>query len=392
MEVCGFELDDDKHFIKYYGPYRICAYQTIKRAKGKEYYYYQCRIPIGIRRNSDKFEIIPKDIQAKSLEELDHILKYTFRLDGGVPYYRAPGITIAECANKWFDAKKDGWAENTQKKYRDLIDDHIIEELGDVKVAELDSGMADKFLLSKRGRWKSRSIKQLRSVLKSIVNSAVLDGNAIRNPVATKIPNDTTFRRVIIQTKDIPSFFENVENCKNSGIIKFLFYTGARIAEGIGLTWDELVFEREIIHIDHQYQNGRLKDTKNKMKREIRRLKGPLKEELLALKEEYCSRKSVDPLWNPMNLVYVNQEGDVLSRNAITKEIGSLGDVMGMMGRLTPHSFRATYASHRMAYTGNLNLVQRELGHANPITTLGYIYPLDESSEMFDEKMDYYFR
>jgi integrase/recombinase XerC len=51
----------------------------------------------------------------------------------------------------------------------------------------------------------------------------------------------------------------------------------------------------------------------------------------------------------------------------------------GIDRRITPHTFRHTLASHLLAQTGNLRLVQRALGHRSIVSTVRYAQLPDEA-------------
>ena len=137
-------------------------------------------------------------------------------------------------------------------------------------------------------------------------------------------------------------------------------------------------------------QYSRRNGTKNKKRRTLKKhLHGRLLGILLEEKQRYIKMKQSDPMWNPLDLVFTGKHGNALTYSKLEQEITEIGAKIGLE-HFTSHSLRHTYASHRAAVTGDLDLVQRELGHEHLITTLSYICQLEENVELHNQKMDYY--
>jgi site-specific recombinase XerD len=71
--------------------------------------------------------------------------------------------------------------------------------------------------------------------------------------------------------------------------------------------------------------------------------------------------------------LFVNAQGERLSVRYIQEQLAGYGEVIGLGARLHPHSLRHTFATKVLDDSGDLDAVQRLLGHSSPTTTQRYV-------------------
>ena len=383
---------EGKAYVKYYGKYKVRAYKTVKHAGGREYPKYRARVPASFERKNGIMKPVTTEKTADTLEELDHKLRYLFRLDGFEPATSRPGLTIAEYAAEYYDNNHIIWAPATQKDYRRTIEKLIVPGIGDIEVARLTGSDCDRFLLGLLGEGcPLTTLHKCKSLLRGIMESACSDRLASRQVVKTRLPKPVSAPRPFLESDEIPVFRALAAETQFADLYEFLMYTGARPSEGIGMTWDRVDEVNLEVLIDRQWQDGGFAPTKTRKTRTVWEIDGDfaLVIECARQHQEEQKRAAGDRWNNRHNLMFTNNTGGAIDYNTAEEVFTWIRDQMGIE-RLTMHSMRHTYATHTYARTGDIDIVRRNLGHDKYETTLIYIGTLLESRRKYRSNMDGY--
>jgi integrase len=165
-------------------------------------------------------------------------------------------ITVAEAAKLWLETGElENLERSTLRQYRNHVDLHIKPLLGSTKLARLTTPGIEAFrdgLLRKCSRPLARKVL---TSLKSIISEAQRRGLAARNaaaPVKIDLKKRETGKLAV--GRDIPSK-EEVQKiiATATGRWRPFFvaavFTGMRASEMRGLAWDDVDFERKVIHV-----------------------------------------------------------------------------------------------------------------------------------------------
>ena len=302
-------------------------------------------------------------------------------------------MTVLELVKKYVN-QKTGVRHNTEANYNFVINVIKKESFGSKRIDKVKLSDAKEWLI-KMQRKDDRgysSIHTIRGVVRPAFQMAVDDDLLRKNPfefqLATVVVNDSVTREAIARKQE-RQFLDFVKNDKHfekyyDGIY-ILFKTGLRISEFVGLTIDDIEFDKDRIKVDHQLQRKRnmeyiIEDTKTPsgiryvpmmdgvkecFRRIIENRKKPKIEPSVADANGklYCGFLFLDK--NNMPMVALHWEKYF---QHIREKYNSIYKVQ--MPKVTPHVCRHTYCSN-MAKSGmNPKTLQYLMGHSDIGVTL----------------------
>lgn len=308
-----------------------------------------------------------------------------FQTSTGRVYVDAKNKRFGEIVNNWFSIVKINLKPSSINKYQNLIENHILPELGHCKLKDLNSDALHAFL-EKQGNTGNKknggslSISTLQTLL-YILNSSIkyaasnnmialfsvhlLGAGKSKTPVSCLSEKDESVLDIYLSTH---------LSCRNAGIMLSL-YCGLRIGEVCGLQWSDIDFEHKLISIKRTIQRIRVTSglckTKlwvgtPKSKSSIRTIPIPdfLMPALHLLSARSCSDAYVltqtdEPL-DPRTLQYYF--------NKVTTSCG--------IKKINYHVLRHTFATNCVALGFDTKTLSEILGHSNVSITLNkYVHP-----------------
>ncbi|MCD8155651.1 MAG: site-specific integrase [Clostridiales bacterium] len=171
---------------------------------------------------------------------------------------KTEGLSFQTVSEGWLNSKKPTVKESTFAYYTGMVNTHLLPELGDLCIREINSEKLWDFLLRKKakGRLKDgkplaeKTVADLKTILKQIFTYAQSRGLVDSIPVCPAF----TVRKptVSVLTKAEQSRIEEVlrkEDTPFSLGILLSLYGGPRIGEVCALKWEDFDFENETVHI-----------------------------------------------------------------------------------------------------------------------------------------------
>lgn len=322
-----------------------------------------------------------KDISLREKEKvIEKALSDAVSTNGG-------DMTVLELVQKYISQKR-GVKHNTQANYNFVINVIKKEDFGAKRIDTIKLSDAKTWLIKLQddGRGYS-SIHSIRGVVRPAFQMAVDDDLINKNPfefqLATVVVNDSVTREAITrkQQREFLRFIkEDKHFCKYYDGIYILFYTGLRVSEFVGLTINDIEFDKERIKVDHQLQRTRnmkyeiltpktekgeryvpmQKDVADCFRRIIQNRKHPKIEPMI---DGYSGFLFLDK--NDMPMVALHWEKYF---QHIREKYNSIYKVQ--MPCITPHVCRHTFCSN-MAKSGmNPKTLQYIMGHSDIGVTL----------------------
>lgn len=265
------------------------------------------------------------------------------------------------------------------KKFEELINERTIDFasvdeaaisllIGELKSGGLAPTSVNRFLSALKGFYKYCALEY------SIANPMV-DVNQFK--VARKLPKALSVDEVtrLIESTINPA---DPHSLRDRAILEILYGTGARVAELVGIDVSDISkdsFDGEEITIIKLRGKG----SKERLV--------PLGKFALEAIEDYIVR--VRPALLAKNsqgerALFLNARGTRLSRQSAWTTVLKAAKLSGLEGRVSPHVFRHSYATHLLDGGADIRVVQELLGHASVTTTQIYtLVTIDKVRESY---------
>ena len=209
----------------------------------------------------------------------------------------------------------------------------------------------------------SRIISGIRNFYDYLIFENIISNNPVDNielpKIEKKLPN-------ILSIEEIDRLINNIniekpESERNIAIIETLYGCGLRVSELINLKISNLFFSEDFIIVTGKGNKQRLVPISEVNKKSINcyilNSRGKLK-----IKEEY------------KDTLFLNRRGSKLSREMIFTIIKKLVLKSKINKKISPHSFRHSFATHLLENGADLKSIQQLLGHQSITTTEIYMH------------------
>ena len=160
------------------------------------------------------------------------------------------------------------------------------------------------------------------------------------------------YKRQVLSRREVNRIIDVTENLKHKLVLMFLYYAGLRLDEVINLKWQDVDFDRDIMHV---------KNAKGEKERVI--FLHPRLKELLTL---YGIKKR--------DLILVSQRGGKYNKRTIQQIVKKTAQKAGIKKRVTPHVLRHSFATHLLEAGADIRYIQQLLGHKSLRTTQIYTH------------------
>lgn len=207
-----------------------------------------------------------------------------------------------------------------------------------------------------------RSISSLRSYFAFIAS----EGEIKSDPTELlETPRTTRYLPSVLSVEEIMKIINVIDTNKRGGVrdramVETLYATGMRVSELLSFTYEQILFEEELVRVYGKGSKERLV---------------PIgKAALRWIQEYYEVERPFFANSNSDSTVFLNIRGKPLSRMGIWRIIDSYVRKAGIKKTVSPHTFRHSFATHLLEGGADLRIVQEMLGHANIVTTEIYTH------------------
>lgn len=281
---------------------------------------------------------------------------------------------------KWEESKK-GY-ENYLKLEKSLSQNSIAAYINDInKLADflekqykgvapdkvkLNNLKAFVEFLNERGvspRTQARTISGIKSFYKFLLIEGSIENDPtslLESPkIGRKLPDILTMEEIdsLINAVDL----NKSEGQRNKAMLETLYSCGLRVSELVNLKITNLFFEQGYIKVEGKGEKERLVPASKSAIEEINKYLNTYRKKLRVSKDSE-------------NILFLNRRGRKLSRVMIFTIIKNLAEKVGMDKKISPHTFRHSFATHLINGGADLRAVQEMLGHESILTTEIYTH------------------
>lgn len=258
-----------------------------------------------------------------------------------------------------FEAKLNGTSDKTARNYSTALN-CILKGCGDlpVELIDYDYVLRWKMFMSYQGMQPSTisgNLSKLRQVLKHLRkhNVGVID------------PRDIDLPRVIVKEPDYlePDEAQRMIDCailpRDKAIIAMLWSSGGRISEVLSVnTGDIANGQAVVLGKGGKYVTLYVDDRADRL-----------------IKAYLCTRKDKLPY------LFISAQMRRLTVQRVEQIVNQIAGELGFEKRVTPHTFRHSFATDLLVNGADIRSVQTLLHHANVTTTMRYTHVSDKRKE-----------
>ena len=290
-------------------------------------------------------------------------------------------MTVGEWLDTWLKDYLADVKQGTSIHYESVVRIHLKPALGNVPLHKLRAPMVQQFY--KKLREENRSpkyIKNIHGVLHRALDMAVRVEYLERNPTSACVLPKVVEKQVTpLDTPEQKRLFEALKGNPFEALFLTAVFTGMRVGEIIGLTWDCVDFEHGVIHIVKQLVQTRIKGQDyvfGTLKNGKTRVIAPAPFVMEVLKkhkiDQERQKKKMGDLWDEgkfPGLVFNHPDGSHYSQPTIWKEFQDILKAAGLEHHRV-HDLRHTFAVNSIRAGDDIKTLQENMGHYSAAFTL----------------------
>jgi len=257
---------------------------------------------------------------------------------------------------------------HTIKSYKTDLNQlaEFLKEKG-ILLREVDNVLLRGFLarLHERKEMKStvaRKLASIRSFLQFCVKRKWLEDNPAK---VVSTPKQEMHIPSFLSEQEVANFLElpysnKILDLRDKVVLEFLYATGVRVSELVGINLEDISLEERLVRV------------KGKGKKERLLPFGKKAEE--SLMKYLRGRSSINKGRIDQKALFLNYRGQRLSPRSVERIIDKYIRLSALQRKISPHSFRHSFASHLLSRGADLRVIQELLGHESLATTQKYTH------------------
>jgi len=237
----------------------------------------------------------------------------------------------------------------------------------DVTPLKISEETVQQFIYMISSQVNARSQARIISGLKSFFSYLIFEDYRVDNPMEL-IESPRTSRKLpdTLSVEEIDSLIAAIdlsskEGERNRAMLETLYSCGLRVSELVSLKISDLFFDEGFIKITGKGSKERFVPIANLTQKYILIYKDNVRAEV-PVKKEFT------------DTLFLNRRGGQLTRAMVFTIIRNLATEIGLKKKISPHTFRHSFATHLLENGADLRSIQLMLGHESITTTEIYLH------------------
>lgn len=345
--------------------------KTVTRS-GKSYTYWEARITTG--RDPGTGKQLQRSFTGKTQKEVREKMQAAAVEVNQGTYTEPSKLTVGQWADIWQRDYTGGLKPSTAAIYRNNLNNHIKPALGAVRLADLHPHTVQGFINRLTGLSPSSvrlAYKNLHAVLQKAVELDYIPRNPANCCVLPKVEREEVKP---LDDQQVAALMSAAKGTPLEHFITVALFTGLRLSELLGLTWDAIDFDKGTIGVNKQLARRWMGSIFQSPKSGKPRTITPAPAVMATLKRQRARQAEMQlragPLWgNPYSLVFTEDDGSPISHSSMENWFKELRATAGLDG-VRFHDLRHTYAVNAIRAGDDIKTIQGNLGHATAAFTL----------------------
>lgn len=211
-------------------------------------------------------------------------------------------------------------------------------------------------------RTQARMLSSVRAFFKFMETEEMIDANPAENAVSPKLG---VHLPVVLTVEEIDAIINAVDltdplGHRNRAIIETLYSCGLRVSELVNLKISDLFFKEGFIRVAGKGGKQRIV---------------PVNESVVKAVALYShDRAGLKICKGQDDFLFLSRRGSKLTREMIFIMVCKYAEAAGITKKISPHTFRHSFATHLVENGADLRVVQQMLGHESILTTEIYTH------------------
>lgn len=341
--------------------------------KGKEYTYWEARITTG--RDPGTGKQVQISFTGKTQKEVREKMQAAAVAVNSGTYIAPQKMTVGQWLDTWAADYLGGSKPATVTIYKNNIKNHIKPALGAAGLSDLRPHMVQQFI---NGMDLSpASVRLAYKVLHMALEKAVKLEYISRNPAAgSELPKLEQKEIHPLDDQQVKALLNASRGGDSEHLITVALFTGCRLSELLGLTWEAVDFKQGTITISKQLARPEHRGAtpfispKNGKPRTITPAASVIDTLHWQQRRQIEQQLKAGPLWdNPHHVVFSTETGEPLDQWKAERAFLAVVEAAGLSG-VRFHDLRHTYAVNAIRAGDDIKTIQGNLGHASAAFTL----------------------
>jgi integrase/recombinase XerC len=160
---------------------------------------------------------------------------------------------------------------------------------------------------------------------------------------------------------------------RDRAILETIYSAGLRVSELVGLNLQDLDVFEGTLRVRGKGKQERLAPLGRPAIEAIEDYLDLQRRAVEVLRQEY-GRAGLSPTPQPGEALFVNRHGERITDRSVRRKLDKYLCRAGILGRVTPHTLRHSFATHMLNRGADLRSVQELLGHKSISTTQIYTH------------------